>query len=248
MLRLVVTALLVLNLGYYAWGQGWLLAYGWSPSQQHEPQRVAQQVHPEVITILNDKETSSSDSGPAPQPATSAPNPVASDIPAPVAAATCWQMTDLDAQQAEALRPLLKAKFPEGASVLEEARLSARWMVYMGKYTQPEDLAKKRDQLSQLKVPFSVLSNTAFSPGFSLGVFSSEEAANTALQEVARRGVRSARVVQERPDILRYRLQLYAGGVADQASLSAVKAAVRGKALESCPPAAAGTRVNANAN
>lgn len=248
MLRLVVTVLLVLNLSYYAWGQGWLLAYGWGPSQQREPQRVAQQVHPEAITILNGQEASSSDGGPAPQPATSAPNPEASDIPAPVVTAACWQMADLDAQQADALRPLLKSKFPEGASVLEETRLPARWMVYMGKYTQPEDLAKKRDQLSQLKVPFSVLSNTAFSPGFSLGVFSSEEAANTALQDVARRGVRSARVVQERPDILRYRLQLYAGGVADQASLSAIKAALPGKALESCPAATAGTRVNAGAN
>lgn len=234
MLRLMVLVLLVLNLGYYAWGQGWLLAYGWGPGQQREPQRVAQQVHPEAVTVLLGK-----DIAPAPPPTASAPSLAASDLAAPQVDTVCWQTAELDAQQANTLRPLLKAHFSDNAWVFDETRLPARWMVYMGKYTQAEELAKKRDQLTQLKVPFSPLNNTAFSPGFSLGVFSSEDAANIALQEVARRGVRSAKVVQERPDILTYRLRLPAVGAADQAALDAIKATLPGKKLDVCPAAAA---------
>ena len=225
MLRLVVLVLLALNLGYYAWGQGWLLVYGWGPAQQREPQRMAQQVHPEAVTLLSNKEMAAAE-----QPVASEQSPAA-----PQVATVCWQTADLDAQRAEALRPLLKARFPDNAWVFDETRLPARWMVYMGKYTQPEDLAKKREQLNRLKVSFSVLNNTAFSPGLSLGVFTSEEAANTALQEVTQRGVRSARVVQERSDVLTYRLRLPAVSSADQAALDAIKAALPGKTLDVCP-------------
>lgn len=239
MLRLIVLVLLALNLGYFAWGQGWLLAYGWGPSQQREPQRMAQQVHPEVVTVLVGK-----DIAPDLQLAASAPSPAASDAVAPPEATVCWQMANLDAQQADTLRPLLKAHFSDNAWGLDEARLPARWMVYMGKYTQAEELAKKRDQLTRLKVPFSPLNNTAFSPGFSLGVFSSEEAANTALQDVAQRGVRSAKVVQERPDNLTYRLHLSVG-TADQAALEVIKAALPGKTLDVCVPAAAAVAASA---
>jgi hypothetical protein len=246
MVRLMVMALLALNLGYYAWGQGWLLAYGWGPSQQREPQRVAQQVHPEAITILSSKDIAPSTEA-ALQPAASTPGLASSDVPAPQRATVCWQMVDLDAQQADKLRPLLKASLPEGAWVFDETRLPARWMVYMGKYAQAEDMAKKRDQLNQLKVPFSPLNNTAFSPGFSLGVFSSEEAANGALQEVARRGVRSAKVVQERPDILHYRLRLSAISAADQTAVDVIKAAMPSRTLDVCPATAPVPAVSANA-
>jgi hypothetical protein len=242
MLRLIVLVLLVLNLGYYTWGQGWLLAYGWGPDQQREPQRLAQQVHPEAVTIL-----SNADVAAAQQSAASAPSAGASGASEPLVATVCWQMADLDANQADTLRPLLKASFSDNAWGLDETRLPARWMVYMGKYTLAEDLAKKRDQLTQLKVPFSPLNNTAFSPGFSLGVFSSEDAANIALQDVARRGVRSAKVVQERPDILTYRLRLPTVGAADQAALEAIKVALPGKTLDVCPAAAAAVAVAASA-
>lgn len=52
MLRLILLLLMLLNLGYFAWGQGYLLPYGWGPAQQREPQRLAQQVHPEAIKVL----------------------------------------------------------------------------------------------------------------------------------------------------------------------------------------------------
>ena len=40
MLRGLVLLLMLLNVGYLAWGQGWLLPYGFGPATQREPQRL----------------------------------------------------------------------------------------------------------------------------------------------------------------------------------------------------------------
>lgn len=258
MLRLMVLVLLLLNVGYYARGQGWLLAYGWGPTPQHEPQRLAQQIRPEALEILPSPQAPPAIAGPAasaPEPAVpaSAPQPAASS-PELAASATlpesgaavsepastaCWQVTDIDPVLAEALRSVLRVNFPEGVWVLDELGLPERWMVYMGKYANPTDLAKKREQLTELKVKFSQATNPAWVPGLSLGVFTTQEGANTHLQELTQRGVRSARVVQERPSSRHYRLRLPAISAAEQPALEAVKAALAGKPLEACPVPAA---------
>lgn len=238
MLRLIVLVLALLNLGYFARGQGWLLAYGWGPTPQREPQRLAQQIHPEALVVLTQKAS-------APQAAASAPDAVPGLVQAAPVATSCWQATDLDETQADTLRPLLAAKLPPGAWVLDESRLPARWMVYMGPYSQAADLAKKREQLTELKVKFFALANTSQSPGFSLGVFSTEDAAKTGLQDLVKRGVRSARVMQERPGSVSYHLRLPSLGSADQAALDSIKAALPGKPLTLCQPPGAGSATHA---
>lgn len=54
MLRLLVVALLLANLGWLAWTRGWLPA-GWLPppgdAAQREPQRLARQVRPDAIVL-----------------------------------------------------------------------------------------------------------------------------------------------------------------------------------------------------
>jgi len=247
MLRLIVLVLLLLNVGLYARGQGWLLAYGWGPTPQREPQRLAQQIRPEALVILPSRQAPAAPAVPpaptpepavpasAPEPAVSAPAPQPGAVASAPVSTTCWQVADLDPAQAEALRPVLRVNFPEGVWVLDELGLPERWMVYMGKFPNAADLAKKREQLTELKVKFFPMTNAAWGPGLSLGVFSSQEAANTHLQEMTQRGVRSAKVVQERPSTRHYRLRLPALGAADQSALEAVKAALPGKTLEACP-------------
>jgi hypothetical protein len=144
------------------------------------------------------------------------------------------QSGELDAAQLEALRPVLAANLPPTAWVLSESTTAGRWMVYMGKYTNPADLAKKRAELTGLKVDFAPLTNPSLAPGLSLGVFSTQEAANTALQGLVGKGVRSARVLQERPPIQHVRLRLPALTAAQQPSLVAIRAALDGKALDAC--------------
>ena len=52
MSRLLVLLLVLLNGVYYAWSHQMLRAYGFAPTQQTEPQRVAQQLRPELISSL----------------------------------------------------------------------------------------------------------------------------------------------------------------------------------------------------
>lgn len=254
MLRLIVLVLIVLNVGFYARGQGWLMAYGWGPTPQREPQRLAQQIHPEALLIVPGAAASAPVAPAAPEarevaaepqvptPAASAPAaPTSAPDPKTAASApqttACWQMADIEPAQADALRALLRLNFPEAVWVLDELGLPERWMVYMGKYTNPDELAKKREQLTELKVNFSVITSAAWGPGVSLGVFNSQEGASTTLQELVRRGVRSARVVRERPSSQHYRLRLPTIRPPNQPVLDAIKAALPGKTLELCPAA-----------
>lgn len=51
MLRSLVLLLVLLNTVYYAWSQQMLQAYGFAPSQQGEPDRLRQQIRPEMLII-----------------------------------------------------------------------------------------------------------------------------------------------------------------------------------------------------
>jgi hypothetical protein len=55
-MRLVVVVLLVANLGYYAWSHGALALFGTEPARfsEREPQRLEQQVRPQMLEIRKD--------------------------------------------------------------------------------------------------------------------------------------------------------------------------------------------------
>ncbi|MBX9819002.1 MAG: SPOR domain-containing protein, partial [Burkholderiaceae bacterium] len=56
MLRLFVLVLLLANGLFFAWSHGLLRAYGFAPASVSEPQRMAQQIKPESITLLSASE------------------------------------------------------------------------------------------------------------------------------------------------------------------------------------------------
>ncbi|MCC7098517.1 MAG: SPOR domain-containing protein, partial [Rubrivivax sp.] len=118
----------------------------------------------------------------------------------------CLQSGPLDDAQAKALQPLLAA-LPPGSWTLVQVPVAGRWMVYMGRFADEEALAKKRAELSALKLAFDRPA-AGFEPGLALGRFATEEAAQRALADLANRGVRSARVVLERPSQTRTLLRL----------------------------------------
>ena len=90
---------------------------------------------------------------------------------------------------------------PEELEELEEVVEPARWIIYMGKYPNAEAVNKKKAELRQIGVSFEGLSNAAMEPGLSLGGFTSQAAAQQQLDRLAQRGVRTARVVQEREEV-----------------------------------------------
>ncbi|MDO9438968.1 SPOR domain-containing protein [Hydrogenophaga sp.] len=53
MLRWVIVLLVLANAGYFAWTQGYLDGMGMAPVDQREPERLAQQVKPDALRLLN---------------------------------------------------------------------------------------------------------------------------------------------------------------------------------------------------
>lgn len=234
MLRALVLFLLLLNGVYYAWAQGWLLAYGFGPMPQHEPHRLAQQIKPEALVLIREQDAA----------AVQAPMPVPAQVSVRVSAsasasasaptAVCLQSGVFAAARVAALRPVLEASLPAQAWAFEQVVTPARWIIYMGPYADAAELAKKRAQLTALRLTFAPLSNPALAPGLSLGTFASQAQAKTALEALVLRGVRTAHVVQESPAGQAYRLRLPAVDDALEKQLPPVRAALAGQGLLPC--------------
>lgn len=216
MLRLLVLALLLANAGYFAFTQGLLADYGWAPAIQAEPQRLEQQIRPEAMQLLSTGEArqveSTGSSG----------------------AAECLQAGLFSDEQVGALRPRLQASLPAGSWSLESSAEPGRWIIYMGKYSSDEALAKKRGELRQRGVSFEPLLNPALAPGLSLGHFGSQAEAERELARAATLGVRTARVVLERPEAKGQLLKLAAVDAALRSQLEALKPQLEGKAWQAC--------------
>jgi len=227
MLRVIVLVLLMLNMGYFAWNEGWLRVFGAEPTLQREPQRLARQIRPEAVALTGDKELANE---------VATPRVVTVSASAPAAPpATCLQSGVLTGVQVNVVRRALLASLPDDAWSLDSDVRPASWMVYMGKFANPADRDKKRAELASLQLPLGRITNADLIPGLSLGTYPSRQAANEALDVLVRKGVRSAKVVQEWPERPGYRLRLPAVTEAMQKPLEPIKAALNGVSLSSCP-------------
>ncbi|WP_411879248.1 SPOR domain-containing protein [Polaromonas sp. YR568] len=221
MLRLLALVLLLANAGYFAWTHGLLADYGYAPAAQAEPQRLAQQIRPQAMQLLTAADARQLESAATP-PAVAPPAP------------ECLQAGLFTPEQSTALRTGLESTLPVGSWTLESAVEPGRWIVYMGKYTSEDALAKKRAELRSLGVSFEALANPALAPGLSLGHYGSQAEAERELAKAATRGVRTAKVVQERPETRGQLLKLPAADAAIKAKLDALKLQLAGKPLQAC--------------
>ena len=242
MLRLLVVLLLLANVGYFAWSYGTLAPFGFAPAVQSEPQRLAQQLHPEALHILTPLEAQQLES-----PASGSAQPAAASraaTPATLAATArqeptavaiqCLQAGLFSDAQTAALRVRLQTALPSGSWAFESSTEPARWMIYMGKYASPDVLAKKRSELRQRNVLFQPLNNPALEPGLSLGNFSSQLDAETELERIARRGVKTARIIQAQAELRGQKLKLAAVTPDLRAQLDVLKPQLLGKTLQPC--------------
>jgi hypothetical protein len=216
MLRLAVLLLLLANGLYYAWAGGLLLQWGLGPLPQTEPHRLAEQIRPGVIRVLSPDE--------------------ARQLVASAAAARpaeCLQAGPFEDAAAHSLRQAL-ASWPAASWTMEPAVEPGRWIVYMGKYPDAQSVERKKGELRQIGVAFEALSNPDLEPGLSLGGHPTQEAANLQLVRLADRGVRTARVLQERPDQRGQRLTLPAVDDALRPRLDELRGVLGGRPLRPC--------------
>ena len=244
MLRLAVIVLLLANAGYYAWSQGLLRPLGYAPQEQSEPQRMNQQIRPETLQILKanpSKTSSAAPPGTTSTPTSSSQATAANDSPTPPTtpaalgpadSAECLQAGVFDDRQAEALRTAA-AGLPAGSWTLEPTPIPGRWMVYMGRFDDIETLDRKRAELRARKVDHDRAGGT-LELGLSLGRFASKEAAERELANLGTKGVRTARVVQERAEAPGFTLRLPAVNDALRAQLDVLRTAMAGKTLRAC--------------
>ncbi len=261
MLKWTLWLLLAANAGYFAWTQGYL---GGTPAEQREPHRMDEQIKPEQLRLLNGPKaergpaaarpatppTTPSSPSPAAPPA-AAPTPAPPSAPAGVDSAAaaaaappatdsggaraCWQAGGFTEAQAELLRAeLALLGLSPGQWQLGENRSPGRWIVYMGRYDNDTQLERKKAELRALGTEFREVSVTGLAPGLALGTFSSEAAAQQALQEAERSGVRTAKVAQERAESVSFTLRLPAITAAQRAAVDGLGEAMGGRTLKAC--------------
>jgi hypothetical protein len=215
MLRLIVLLLLLANAAYFAYSQNMLAPAGLAPSQQSEPQRLGEQIRPEAVRVLPGDEARRIEAAAKP--------------PAP----ECLQAGLFTDAEANALKAVLEG-WPSGSWSLDAAVEPPRWIVYMGKYTEAGAIEKKKTELRAMNVVFEPLANATLEPGLSLGGYPTEAAAKQQLEALSQKGVRTAKVVQEKPETRGQSLKLPAVDDALRPKLDDLKTTLAGKPLRAC--------------
>ena len=218
MLRAFVAALLVANLAFFAWSQGWLDAVvGVRSIGDREPERLLRQVHPELVRVLS--------AGDAASAATASPPPFACLEAGPFADA------EVAAAQASA-----QAALPGAALSDVKTEQAGTWMVYMGRYADREALTKKEDEIKRRKLAYEELrEHPTLAPGLSLGRFDTRAAATSALEQLTQQGVRTARVVEFKPASSSHLLRIERADAALAAQASALQLTALGnKGFAAC--------------
>jgi hypothetical protein len=257
MLRSLVLALLIVNLGFFGWTHGWLRAWVGLPAEgQREPQRLSAQLHPEQIKVLQAGETGQdhaqrrrSATSPEPSaPASGAASAAEDTTPPPSATnaavveakqtsagpALCVEAGPFNPEDAatvdKALRPLL----PQGSWARQSIAISGQWMVYMGPYPDEDLYDRKLTELKRIKgLNFDEVRSGPYNKGLSLGRYTSEADAETRLGSLKQRGIRTARVVTIRPAGQVHYLRVAQANVSMQVTLSGLKLP-QGKSFTAC--------------
>jgi hypothetical protein len=213
MLRVVVLLLVAANLGFWAWSQGHLAALQPplpNPQAGREPERLAQQVKPEAIKLL-------------PPEASAA------------AATECLESPTLSGEAAQTVRQLLTGKLPSGAWSVQETVEAPTWIVYMGRYNSTAQMEQKKAELRKMNVVFDeVRTSPELQPGLSLGVFKQRANAEKTLEEVGKKGVRSARIETLVPEKRGEVFRVPAADEAARAALAELAPQLPGRGFTAC--------------
>lgn len=196
MLRFIVLLLLIANGLFFAWSKGYLSQWGLALTAQHESFRLQEQIEPERL-VIRQMDTAAIQAPIATATATaSAPTAPLQTAPA----AVCLTAGAFNDKQSSILKKTLEANLLDFRWRFEAVNVPENWIIYMGKYPNNQARDIKKKQLEQIKVNYEVLREGKLEPGMSLGNHPTQAAANQALQALVKKGVRTARVLQDFPE------------------------------------------------
>jgi hypothetical protein len=213
MLRGLVVGLLTANLLFWAWTQGWLTnLVGIDPRGDHEPQRLAAQIDPQAIRVLQ-------------------PGSVAVAVPKPM----CLEAGPYTPAEAPKVEAAARTALPEGAWTLVRREKPGSWIIYTGRYASRESQQRKADELKRLNVAFEELHGVPeLEPGFVFGRYNLREDAQEAAKRLSAQRVRTARVVQLVAPSVTQAIRIPKADAALQATAAALKPQLAGKTFSAC--------------
>lgn len=221
MLRAAVAALLVANLVFFAWSRGWLAPALPAPQQaQHEPQRLAAQFRPEVVTVL-------------PPTAASAAVTAARDAAAVCLEAGPFSSAPDSAEAAAAEAALAQAQLPAGSWLRLPAAPPPPWLLFAGRWPDAASRAARIEELRKRGLAFEQIeAPPELAPGLVLSRHAERAAAEAALGALvapaASQPLRNLRVVQlAAPAPARHWLRVPRAGAELQARLAVLPAAAQ---------------------
>ena len=160
------------------------------------------------------------------EPAASAPSAGSAGALSPVAASTqCLEAGPFASADLPAAEDSLRGvALPAGSWTATRAIGGGQYLIYMGRYADPSMLARKQAELRRLKVDFKPFTERAdLQPGLVLGRFDTKPAADGALGRLAKRGVRTGRVVALQAIAPKAMLRVAAATAAQRGQLEGLK-------------------------
>lgn len=216
MLRPIVLLLLVLNLLFFAWSQGWVERITGQPAQAgREPERLNQQVAPESIKVL---------------PASAAAGTVA-------AAPVCLESPLLKGEDGlrAAVAALEQAGVAADAYVDQRADVPGVWVVATNRMGSADFQTRKEATLKRLNVEFEPLSGFPDEdPSLLISRHDSPEAAQKALNALTKRFIKGLRVLQIAEPASTHRLRIEKADAAMQARLAKLQDPALGSGFAAC--------------
>jgi hypothetical protein len=221
MLRAFVAALLLANLLFFGWAQGWFAPALPAPhSSEREPERLAAQLNPERVVVL---------------PATAASAAISAARAAAIACLEAGPLGEADIAAAEAA--LAVARLPEGSVVRDAVPLPPLWWVYAARATDAAVMKTRAEELTRLQVAFeAVEAPLDLAGGLVLSRHATRAEAEAALAAVAAKPPRYLRVVNLPTPPAQLWLRVVKADAAQQDKLKALPPEPLAGGFKACKP------------
>lgn len=207
--------LLLANLGFYAYSQGYLTP---APDAAVE-QALRQPLNAEKIRVLS--------------PAQLAALPKVKQVPKLSACLEWGSMNAADAARAE---QALKALALGERLTQRRQDEAASWWVFLPPQGSKPNVDRKIAELKRLGIDdyFAILDEGKWRFAISLGVFSSQDAAKKRLEALRGKGVKTAQTAERQPASQKVVMQIRDGGDAAVARVNEIKAGFPGSEVKPC--------------
>ncbi|WP_034299736.1 SPOR domain-containing protein [Herbaspirillum sp. RV1423] len=243
MLKLFFWLLLIGNAALFAMQRGYL---GTTVSERHEPKRLAQQLHPETLSILPanseklvapvkaDAADAVKDAKPDTSPESKPDKPEAK-----AEMISCIEIGNFNGVEARKFDAQLASLNLAVKPTMRNVQEAASHMVYIPSQDGKDGAERRSAELRRLGIQdFYVIPESQPNPALrwaiSLGVFKTEEAAKAYIGQLIPKGVRSARIMARNVTSTRQAYQWRNVDTATKAALDGLKAKFPNQEMHGC--------------